>query len=69
MTKKKSIIEKDDEIIVSKVCAKQGVCTKCRTRGSAVCLTCTEYQQMIQYDEKFIEMMKLIKNLSDEKES
>jgi len=69
MTKKKSIIEKNDEIIVSRVCAKQGVCTKCRTRGSAVCLTCTEYQQMIQCDEKFIELWKLINKVTGEKKS
>jgi hypothetical protein len=63
LTKKKNIIEKDDEMIVSKVCAKQGVCAKCRTSGSAVCLTCTEYQQMIQYDERYLKMRKLIKKM------
>ncbi len=58
MTKKKSVIEKDDEIIVSKVCAKQGVCTKCRTGGSAVCITCTEYQQMISIDQRWLKFVK-----------
>lgn len=67
MKKGKTIIKKeDDEIIVSRVCAKQGVCTKCRTLGSAVCLTCTEYQQMVKYNEGFIKLRKLISDLGKE---
>lgn len=68
MAKKKSVIEKGNTIIVSKVCAKQGICTKCRTRGSAVCLTCAEYQQIIKYDEKFMEMMEFLDKVMEENE-
>ncbi len=58
MKKKKCVIEKDDAMIVSKVCAQQGVGTKCRTQGSAVCITCMEYQQMISIDQQWLKFVK-----------